>query len=130
MAYVIPITEGASEDGGRIVAEVVFNNGGTPKVVGKTDDASFVERVRFVMKDTEGLGKARFMGPEGTVRGYEGFWGTALALRLALTTVGLSVDWARLEGPVLRDQRPEFDPPPPYDPDEADGPIMLLQESD
>lgn len=115
----IPITEGASESAGKLVAEVRVDERGKVDVVSIPNDKDLEARIESGMRAHRDLSLVTFRAPLGTVRGWVGFWGTAFALRLAMPTVGLSVDWGNMVGPnadegaddiaVFEDPEPEID---------------------
>jgi hypothetical protein len=116
--YSILITEGASEGAGKVVAEVRVDTAGTWKIVSTPHNPDIEARIAAAVRAHSDLARVSFRAPLGPVFGWEGFWGAAFALRLALPTVGFAVDWARLEGPDA-DQGEEDvydDAPPPEEP--------------
>lgn len=107
MAF-IPITEGASEGTGKLVAEVRVDERGKVEVVSKPRDLALEERIEKAIRLHKDLSQLTFRAPLGDVRGWSGFWGTAFALRLAMPTVGMSVDWGNMIGPNAKDGEEDF----------------------
>ena len=97
--YLIPIIEGASESAGKVVAEARVDEQGRLKIVSTPRNPALEARIAAAMRAHANLAAVGFHAPLGLVFGWDGFWGAAFALRLALPTVGLAVDWSRLEGP-------------------------------
>jgi hypothetical protein len=117
----IPITEGASESAGKLVAEVRVDERGNVEVVSIPHNADLEARIEAGMRAHRDLSFVTFRAPQGPVQGWKGFWGMAFALRLAMPTVGLSVDWGNMEGPTTHKATPDFiilgspEPEPPME---------------
>lgn len=115
---IIPITDGASEGAGKVVAEARVDAQGKFTVVSMPHDASLEARIATAIRAHRDLAMVVFHAPLGAVFGWDGFWGAAFALRLALPTVGLAVDWSQLEGPDADQGEEDLydEPPAPEDP--------------
>lgn len=125
----IPVIDSA--DARRLVAEVGVDAAGRAHVraVGNTPDIT--RRIETAMAASARLDKARFYAPTGVVvRGWEGYWGTAFALRLALPSVGLLVDWARMAGPQAAEAVGDFLPAAQPTDEAAEEPVEWLTEED
>lgn len=125
----IPVIDSANTQ--RLVAEVSVDAQGRPHVRAIGGDQEIERRIAVAIKGSARLDKARFYAPTGVVvRGWEGYWGTAFALRLALPTVGLLVDWGRMDGPEAEAATGDL-VPAAQPTDDADAePVEWLSEDD